>query len=451
MSATTKTLEELCDPIRGITYGIVKVGDFIKGGVPVIRGGDIRGNRIFFDDHKRVSEEVSNLHKRTILKGGEILTNLISEPGHTAIVPSDFAGFNVSRDVAVIPLIDDVSHSYVNYFLRSPMIKQWLEARLQGSVTQKINLSTLKELPVFLPPLPEQKAIAHILGSLDDKIKLNRWMNATLEGMAQALFKSWFVDFDPVIDNALVAGNPIPDKLAKRAEVRRQALANGTASREAANQFPAAFQLTEEMGWIPEGWEVKTLDEIADYRNGLALQKFRPNPGESPLPIVKIAQLKNGEATWDEVASPGIAPECIIHDGDVVFSWSGSLMIDLWCGGKAALNQHLFKVTSTDFPKWFYLSWSNEHLHNFQRIAADKAVTMGHIKRSHLSEAVCVIPDSILLTKGSEIINPYIEKIVSQRLQNRTLIKLRDTLLPKLISGAIRIPDAEKLTEEALV
>ena len=126
-----------------------------------------------------------------------------------------------------------------------------------GSPIPSTTRSAVYVTDVDIPPLSEQKAIAHILGSLDDKIELNRRMNTTLEGMAQALFKSWFVDFDPVIDNALAAGNPIPEELAERAEVRRKALADGTANRKAAKQFPAAFQLTEEMGWIPEGWGVE--------------------------------------------------------------------------------------------------------------------------------------------------------------------------------------------------
>ena len=127
-------------------------------------------------------------------------------------------------------------------------------------------------LNIPLPPLPEQKAIAHILGALDDKIELNRRMNATLEGMAQALFKSWFVDFDPVIDNALAAGNPIPDELAPRAEVRKNALANGTTQQGSVDHptlsdpkplFPAAFQFTEELGWIPEGWTLQSFESLA--------------------------------------------------------------------------------------------------------------------------------------------------------------------------------------------
>ena len=171
-------------PERRITYGIVKVGDFVAGGVPVIRGGDIRNNRIIFDDQKCVTEEVSNQFRRTILKGGELLINLIAEPGHVAIVPRDLAGSNVSRDVAVIALNNSVDHRFVCYFLKSPYCVQWLSSRLQGSVTQKINLNTLREVPVPFPPLLEQKAIAQILSSLDDKIELNREMNKTLEAIA---------------------------------------------------------------------------------------------------------------------------------------------------------------------------------------------------------------------------------------------------------------------------
>jgi len=170
-------LGELCDSERGITYGIVKVGDFVPGGVPVVRGGDIRGGRIDCDDSKRVTEEISNQFRRTILKGGEIVLNLIADPGHSAIVPRELAGHNVSRDVAVIPLDGSADVRFVDFFLKSKIAVDWLTARLQGSVTQKINLGTLRELPVPTPPLAKQKAIAAVLGALDDKIELNRRMN----------------------------------------------------------------------------------------------------------------------------------------------------------------------------------------------------------------------------------------------------------------------------------
>lgn len=371
--------------------------------------------------------------------------------GNAALIPEDENTWLHNQRVGLLEFHDEkaVDARFICYLFRSNEYRSWIVGSATGTTVKHTSPSRIAEFSCPVPSLPEQKAIAHILGTLDDKIELNRRMNATLEGMAQALFKSWFVDFDPVIDNALAAGNPIPDELAARAEVRRQALANGTANREAAKPFPAAFQKTEAMGWIPEGWNVSPLDKIARYQNGMALQKFRPANGETPLPIVKIAQLKTGEATWDEVASPSIKPECILDNGDVVFSWSGSLMVTLWCGGKAALNQHLFKVTSENFPKWFFLHWTKKHLADFQRIAADKAVTMGHIKRSHLTQAMCLIPPDDLIAEGSQNLAPIIERLVSNELEAKTLARLRDTLLPKLISGELRVPQAEQMIDNA--
>ena len=192
-----------------------------------------------------------------------------------------------------------------------------------------------EEIQIPLPPLPEQRAIAHILGTLDDKIELDRRMNETLEAMARALFKSWFVDFDPVCAKMAGRDPGLPEQLAEL--------------------FPDRL-VNSEMGEIPEGWEVRPIDEIAVFQNGLALQKYRPRGKEDRLPVVKIAQLRSGSADSGEWATSRIRQDCIINDGDVIFSWSGSLMVKLWCGGRAALNQHLFKVTSKAFPKWFYLN-----------------------------------------------------------------------------------------------
>lgn len=197
------------------------------------------------------------------------------------------------------------------------------------------------------------------------------------------------------------------------------------------------------MGMIPLGWEVKPLDQIAHYQNGLALQKFRPKDEDNFLPVLKIAQLKKGYADGEEKADPNIKPECIVDDGDVVFSWSGSLVVDVWCGGKVALNQHLFKVTSTEYAKWFYYLWTKQHLLNFQRVAEAKAVTMGHIKRSHLAEALCVIPDDNTFKMAEVMINPLLDKLILNRLEINSLQKTRDALLPKLLSGELDVSSLE--------
>ena len=316
---------------------------------------------------------------------------------------------------------------YLYYLMCSADYRHEVLASATGTTVKHTSPDRIRRFRFLLPPLPEQRAIAHILGTLDDKIELNRRMNEALEEMARALFKSWFVDFDPVRAKMASRDPGLPKHLA--------------------DLFSDRF-VNSELGEIPEGWEVRLIDKIATFQNGLALQKHRPQGKENRLPVVKIAQLRSGSADSGEWATSEIRPDCIINDGDVIFSWSGSLMVKLWCGGRAALNQHLFKVTSKAFPKWFYLNCIYLHLAEFRTIAAGKATTMGHIKRSHLSDALCVVPNHELLVTVDKFFSPLIEKSISSNLQSRTLSDMRDTLLPKLISGETCLANAEKLTVE---
>ena len=183
------------------------------------------------------------------------------------------------------------------------------------------------------------------------------------------------------------------------------------------------------------------LSEIANYLNGLAMQKFRPLENEKGLPVLKIKELRQGNCDENsEWCSPSlIKKEFLINDGEVIFSWSGSLLVDLWCGGKCGLNQHLFKVTSEKYAKWFYYLWTKHHLENFIFLAADKATTMGHIKREELDKAEVVIPSFDMYNELDKILQPMIERIIENRVENRKLASLRDTLLPKLMSGEIEV------------
>ncbi|WP_105900387.1 restriction endonuclease subunit S, partial [Haemophilus influenzae] len=279
-----------------------------------------------------------------------------------------------------------------------------------GTGVPTLNRNHLSSILISDLGIEKEKEIANILGSLDQKIQLNTQINQTLEQIAQALFKSWFVDFDPVrakvqalsdglsLEQAELAAiqaisGKTPEELTALSQTQPERYAELA---ETAKAFPCEMVEVDGVE-VPKGWEVKALDEIANYQNGLALQKFRPEDDEPFLPVVKIAQLRQGYADGDEKAKANIKPECIIDNGDVIFSWSGSLLVDIWCGGKAALNQHLFKVSSKEYPKWFYYFYTKHHLTEFQRIAYDKAVTMGHIKREHLSAAKCIVPNDELL------------------------------------------------------
>jgi type I restriction enzyme, S subunit len=287
-----------------------------------------------------------------------------------------------------------------------------------GSAQPSLNRNFIYPIPIHVPKPAEQKAIAAVLGALDDKIELNRRMNATLEAIARALFQSWFVDIDPV-----------------RAKLDGRAPAGLDPA--AAALFPEHFEETV-LGHTPKGWEVRSLDKAAHYLNGLALQKYPPGDGPT-LPVIKIAQLRKGDSIGADRCNTDLPPNHVVQDGDVLFSWSGSLEVELWCGGRGALNQHLFKVTSPEFPKWFYYLWTLYHLDEFRLIAADKATTMGHIQRGHLTAAKVLIPPRPLLDAMTRTMSPLIDQLIANRIQSRTLATLRDTLLPKLLSGELSL------------
>jgi type I restriction enzyme S subunit len=317
-----------------------------------------------------------------------------------------------------------------------------------------------------LPPLPEQRAIAHILGSLDDKIELNRRMNATLEGMAQALFKSWFVDFDPVIDNAIAAGNPIPEELADRAELRRVALANGTANREAAKQFPAGFHQTEELGWIPRGWDVKPLGTFLDVLE----TGRRPKGGVAKythgMPSVGAESIR-GIGGFDYGQTKFVPLEFFekmnsgkIRSHDVLLYKDGGKpgefkpRIGMLGNGfpfmEFGINEHVFRMRSEKLGQPFlYFQTGSERVFHHLAVRGGKAAIPG-INQTEVNSVDFLIPPDRVLQTFNEFGYSLINRILDSALATQSLTKLRDTLLPKLISGELRIPDAEKLAEAAL-
>jgi type I restriction enzyme S subunit len=253
------------------------------------------------------------------------------------------------------------------------------------TVQPTLNLSSLKAITLNLPSHNEQKAIAAVLSSLDDKIDLLHRQNRTLEAMTETLFRQWFV-----------------------VEAR-------------------------------EDWEERPLSSIANFLNGLACQKYPPKNAIDKLPVLKIKELGGGISESSDWASTDIKPEYIVERGDVIFAWSASLMVKVWNGEKCILNQHLFKVTSEEFPKWFYLMWCKHHLAEFISISSSHATTMGHIKRGDLDAATVLIPNANELGIMSTKMTPLLNKKIANQKQIQTLETLRDTLLPKLMSGEVRV------------
>lgn len=419
-----------------------------ESGVIVLRNQYIRNGRIDLSAPSFTNEEhYKKRVKRAVPQSGDLVLTREAPMGEVGQIPEGVKCCLGQRMVLVRADQSKVLPKYLLFSFQSRHVQYQIGwSKGTGTTVSNLRIPYIKALKIPLPPLSEQRRIAHILSTLDDKIALNRQQNATLEAMAQALFRSWFVDFDPVLDKALAAGHPIPPPLQAKAQ-RRLELGDRRKPLPAkvAALFPDRFVYHEEVGWVPEGWAVKPLDEIANFLNGLALQKYPVIEGRSTLPRIKIREMRQGISDSTDWSNADVPEKYIINNGDVLFSWSGSLIVDIWTEGKGALNQHLFKVSSDKYPKWFYLYWTKHHLKEFIRIAETKATTMGHINRSHLKSSYGFIPCNGLLDWMEKTISPILSRIIENRLNVKRLANLRDTLLPKLISGELRVPEAETL------
>lgn len=420
------------DEVFDFRSGLSKPRSAFGSGYPFLTFKDVFYN---FFVPKELGDLVESSEKeRTVgdIRCGDVFLTRTSETQHelgmSCVALSDipngtFNGFTKRlRPKAQAQIIPE----YAGYYFRSPDFRESVSAISILSTRASLNEAMLAQLEIALPDTDIQKSIGKILKSLDDKIDLLREMNRTLEEIARAVFRAWFVDFEPV--RAKAAG----------------ATSFRGMPQDLFDTLPDSFEPSE-IGEIPKGWIVEPLDKIAEFLNGLAMQKHRPNQGEDWLPVIKISELRKGITEKTERASASIPNKYKVFDGDFVFSWSGSLLAKFWSDGDGALNQHLFKVTSETHPIWFVAGWVWHHLEEFQRIAAAKATTMGHIKRGHLSEANVVVPSGDQLDLMTQVFSPFIERQICNNLEARTLVAVRDTLLPKLISGELEAPSLAAL------
>lgn len=401
----------------------------VDSGIPLIATNCIRNESLYptREDVRYVSRSTYATWFRGHLMPGDIIFVNKGTPGRVCLVP-DPVDFCIAQDMVAVRADNDLVYpKFLFAVLRSPEVQECIQQMHVGTMIPHFKKADFTRL---LLPVPKSRSIQEFIGDLyfafSAKIDLNQQKNMTLQSVARSLFRSWFVDFDPVVAKA-----------AGRAPLGMDAAT--------AALFPSSFE-DSELGPIPRGWRVTPLDQIAEFLNGLPLQRYPADRGTT-LPVIKIAQLRAGSAAGAERASLSVPSEYVIDDGDLIFSWSGSLLVELWCGGRAALNQHLFKVSPRRFPKWFCFHWLRLHLPEFQGIAADKATTMGHIRRHHLTEALVVTPPDQLLGYMDARMKPLLDLRVQNTVASRTVAALRDTLLPKLLSGEIRLRDAERAVE----
>jgi len=385
-------LGELIEVQNGYAFKSKDFDDF--NGISVIKIKNVASGELRMDDIKYYPLTIEGLEKFVISKNNILIALTGSHVNQPSSIVGKVARYTndeislLNQRVGKISSLDEkeTDEDYIYWFFKQWEVTLELALNAGGSANQaNISGKLIKTLELELPPLPEQKAIASVLSSLDDKIDLLHRQNKTLEAMAETLFRQWFVE-------------------------------------EA-----------------QEDWEEKPLDEIADYLNGLACQKYPPKNDVDKLSVLKIKELKNGFTDNSDWATTDLKEDYIVKSGDIIFSWSGSLLVKIWDGRDCVLNQHLFKVTSDKYPKWFIYFWTKFYIEEFIAIAESKATTMGHIKREDLSHAMVLVPTESELEHMNSIVYPLIAKII---LNNEQLIKLgmlRDTMLPKLMSGEVRV------------
>jgi len=367
-------------------------GDWCKQGYRALSAKNIKTGRIVQAETIRyIDESLYRKWMKDEVQRGDILITSEAPFGQIFFWDSD-EKIVLSQRLFCVRIKPEYDARFIYYYMTTPEFQSELDGRATGTTVIGLRQPELMKCIIRCPEIQEQKVIAAILSSIDAKIIANEKVNDNLYAQAKAIFDNHFINIDA----------------------------------------------------IPAGWRKGNLLDIANYLNGLAMQKFRPQGHEIGLPVLKIKELRQGSCDdSSELCSLSIKPEYIIHNGDVIFSWSGSLLVDIWCGGTCGLNQHLFKVTSDVYDKWFYYLWTAHHLARFIAIAADKATTMGHIKREELAKAEVLIPCEEDYTSFNSIMQPIFELIISNRIESRKLAALRDELLPKLMTGEIDVSDVQ--------
>ena len=355
-----------------------------------------------------------------IFAGTEQGFGLLASP---LMVPESdkFTTYLFSGDVLkAIPLqLDKFSLEFLYNLYRVESFRMKAAYGDSGTTVRRISNDNMGEQVVPLPDLPTQLGINSTISLIDQQIANNKDLAKNLEALAQSIFKSWFIDFDPV--------------KAKKNGERPIGM-----DAETANLFPDSF-VESEMGEIPKGWEVVSLDQLCDFLNGLALQKYPPKSKADQIPVIKIAQLRSGDTSTADQASAGIQSKYIVKDGDILFSWSASLLVEHWVSGTGALNQHLFKVTGKRISNLLAYFYTKASLANFQAIAAEKATSMGHIQRSHLSDEKYALPNEDCLNKLSPFIKPLVDRKIQALESNNELRKLLKRLVPGLIENEVPV------------
>jgi type I restriction enzyme S subunit len=409
-----------------------------KAGYPYVAIPQMRGGRIDLADARRISHEhYLEWTRKAKPETNDVVLSRRCNPGETAVAPPG-AEFALGQNLVLLRADGTKVHPpFLRWLARGP---DWWEQigkfNNVGAVFDSLKCADVLKFELRFPPLPEQRAIAHILGTLDDKIELNRRMSETLEAMARALFKSWFVDFDPVRARACGRDPGLPKPLA--------------------DLFPARL-VDSELGEIPQGWEVKSIGDLAEVVGGSTPKTERAEYWEGgthhwvtpkdlsglSMPVLLDTERKITDAGLAQISS-GLLP-----NGTVLLSSRAPIGYLAIGEVPAAVNQGFIAMKPRP-------GVSNLYLLRWARAAHDEIVshangsTFLEISKSSFRPIRTVAPANPVMKAFDRVSRPMYLKVVQHERGSRTLSALRDALLPKLISGELRVNDAERIAARAL-
>lgn len=425
-------------------------------GIPCIMPANIIDNKVNYDGIARISNEDAQRLKKHLVKTGDIVYSRRGDVTRKALITESDEGAFCGTGCLLIRPGSEVDSKFLHYHLSSPFNSRWIVHHAIGATMPNLNTGILSNIPLSIPSADTQRRIAHILGSLDDKIALNRRQNATLEAMAQALFRSWFVDFDPVLDKALAAGHDIPEPLQAKAQRR---LALGDQSKplppEVAGLFPDRFVYVEEVGWVPEGWVFLETQKIADVvGGGTPSRKVDEYFTEDGIAWLSPKDLSGYEWKFisrgaTDITSLGLAKSSakLMPKGTVLFSSRAPIGYLAIAENEVTTNQG-FKslVPKEGIPSEFLFHLVKANIKRIYALASGS--TFKEVSGSSLKSLKVVCPPIAILKAFEGFTKQGSKKQLVLQKEVICLSNLRNTLLPKLISGELRVPAAESLVEK---
>ena len=408
--------------------------EFCEEGTPFVRPDDLKFGAVVFSDCDRINEVARRRVRKGIGRGGDILFTHRATVGRMARVAAEAPEFVANPGVTVWRVLDRnvLDSNYLYYAMQSKLFMDqvWAEAGNTDTFPY-ISLTQQRGLRIVVPEVKVQRKVGAVLGALDDRIAVLRETNATLESIAQALFKSWFVDFDPV-------------------RAKQQGLAPVGMDEAISELFPALFE-DSILGSVPQGWHPMPVYDVASFINGAAYKSFQPNADCRGRPIIKIAELKSGVTSQTAYSDAQMPDKYLIATRDILFAWSGnpdtSIDTFVWAHEPAWLNQHIFRVVPAAPNTRAYVLQLLKFLRPvFAELARNKQTTgLGHVTVADLKRLQVAKPSAGLVEGFEDLVGPIQERSFTNERQALTLAALRDNLLPRLISGQLRLPEAEAL------